>query len=409
MNVTAIASRPRTSTGPPFERLYAVEPDGVAQIIPSHGDGAEVLAADRPGELDHAAERRARRDDVVDRDVALAVELAPRASAARRRRTRRRRRARRSRSSSSGVDRREEADAAEVDADHGHVAAEELGERAQHRAVAAERDDEVGVARGVVDELDTPAALGDRAHARDRRVRRRAAVRDDRGGLTGRDRCVDSLVEVIGKRRVVGLREVEEELPVALRPGKPGVYDADDARPPAERRLGDLAHARARAPRGRGRRRPCRRRRGRPRTAASRGRPPASPGAASASAGGSAVRREMNETSQTTSCGANGSSVSVARVRPLEHDDARVVAQPRVRAGRSRRRARSRAPRRAAAGTSVKPPVDAPTSRQSSPRGSTPSASSPCASFSPPRETYGGGRARRSSSASSSTCWPGLS
>ena len=37
MNVTAIASSPRTSTGPPFERLYAVEPDGVEQIIPSQG------------------------------------------------------------------------------------------------------------------------------------------------------------------------------------------------------------------------------------------------------------------------------------------------------------------------------------------------------------------------------------
>ena len=40
--------------------------------------------------------------------------------------------------------------------------------------------------------------------------------------------------------------------------------------------------------------------------------------------------REMNETSQVTSCGANGSSVEDARVRPLEHGDARVVAQPLV-------------------------------------------------------------------------------
>ena len=38
----------------------------------------------------------------------------------------------------------------------------------------------------------------------------------------------------------------------------------------------------------------------------------------------------MNETSQVTSCGANGSSVSVARVRPLEHGHARVVAEPLV-------------------------------------------------------------------------------
>src|SRR5439155_13147900 len=36
-NVIAIASSPQTSTGPPFERLYAVEPEGVEQIKPSQG------------------------------------------------------------------------------------------------------------------------------------------------------------------------------------------------------------------------------------------------------------------------------------------------------------------------------------------------------------------------------------
>ncbi len=35
--VSAIASRPHMSTGPPFERLYAVDPDGVEQMSPSHG------------------------------------------------------------------------------------------------------------------------------------------------------------------------------------------------------------------------------------------------------------------------------------------------------------------------------------------------------------------------------------
>jgi hypothetical protein len=38
----------------------------------------------------------------------------------------------------------------------------------------------------------------------------------------------------------------------------------------------------------------------------------------------------------------------------------------------------------------VNPPVEAPTSRQSRPTGSTPKASSACASFSPPRETKRG-------------------
>src|SRR3954454_22922172 len=59
--------------------------------------------------------------------------------------------------------------------------------------------------------------------------------------LTGCDCCCDSLVEVIGKGRVVRLHEMEEELPVPLRAGKTGVYDADDARPPAEGRSRDLA------------------------------------------------------------------------------------------------------------------------------------------------------------------------
>ena len=35
--VVAIASIPHMSTGPPFERLYAVDPEGVEQMIPSHG------------------------------------------------------------------------------------------------------------------------------------------------------------------------------------------------------------------------------------------------------------------------------------------------------------------------------------------------------------------------------------
>ena len=66
------------------------------------GHDTEILAADRPRELDHPSERRARGDDVVHGDVRLAVELQPAASAARRRRTRRRRRAASRRSSVSG-------------------------------------------------------------------------------------------------------------------------------------------------------------------------------------------------------------------------------------------------------------------------------------------------------------------
>src|SRR5512142_228615 len=55
--------------------------------------------------------------------------------------------------------------------------------------------------------------------------------------------CVlDPRVEVIGKRRLLGMDEVEEDLPVPLRPGQPRVYDAADGGLPGERGLRHLAH-----------------------------------------------------------------------------------------------------------------------------------------------------------------------
>src|SRR6185437_13829375 len=53
---------------------------------------------------------------------------------------------------------------------------------------------------------------------------------------------LDSFVGVIGKRRLFGVHEVEERLPVPLRPRESRVYDAAHRRPPRQRRLGDLAH-----------------------------------------------------------------------------------------------------------------------------------------------------------------------
>ena len=57
-------------------------------------DDAELLPADRPAELDHPPERRARGDDVVDRGERLAVEPCLERRLLDRRGTRRRRRAR---------------------------------------------------------------------------------------------------------------------------------------------------------------------------------------------------------------------------------------------------------------------------------------------------------------------------
>src|SRR5207245_8324248 len=77
-------------------------------------------------------------------------------------------------------DRGKEADAPKVDADDRHVAAEELRERTEHRAVAPERDDDLGVP-WVIDDRD-PNPLGDRTHPLDGLVDVDAPMRDDRGG-----------------------------------------------------------------------------------------------------------------------------------------------------------------------------------------------------------------------------------
>ena len=77
-----------------------------------------------------------------------------------------------------------------------------------------------------------------------------------------------------------------------------------------------------------------------------------------------------------------------SRVRPLQHDDARIDAQlVRELAVADVDRDDLAAPRWSR--QSVKPPVDAPTSRQRCRAASTPNVSSAPASLTPPRETYG--------------------
>src|SRR2546423_2926576 len=61
---------------------------------------------------------------------------------------------------------------------------------------------------------------------------RRTALRD-RGGDPG--------VDVVGELRALTVNEVEENFPVPLRAGQPGVYGSGRFASPAQRRLGDLA------------------------------------------------------------------------------------------------------------------------------------------------------------------------
>ena len=103
---------------------------------------AEVLAADRPTELDHPPPHSRQRDDVVDRGRAHRIrrgferrELDDAVVA--------REHTRKCRLEFGGTNRGEEPDAAEVDPDHRHAAPEETVQGAQHRSVTAEHDRDV--------------------------------------------------------------------------------------------------------------------------------------------------------------------------------------------------------------------------------------------------------------------------
>ena len=314
MNVTAIASRPRTSTGPPFERLYAVDPAGRRADHPVARHDAEILAADRPRELDHPPERRARRDDVVHRRRRSRRRPAPRASAARARGSSPAKTRRRSSSRPSGAIEARKPTRPKLTPITGTSVPSSRASVAQDRAVAAERDREVRLApdrrrRGrrsaaasARDALDaasctSTAAVRRRSRRRSTGARRRASIRR---------------VEVIGEasgcsawtrwrknsRFPFGPGSPESTTPATCSPPTP----APPRRPRAATRRAHLRVAHDAALR-----------RTSPRPASNCGLTSTSacqPGAASRSAGGSAMRTEMKETSQTTSCGGNGSSAS---------------------------------------------------------------------------------------------------
>ena len=133
-------------------------------------------------------------------------------------------------------------------------------------------------------------------------------------------------------------------------------------------------------------------------------------GLSSGGSGASTSLREMNETSTvTTSTGWNAGGRDV-RSSPRALTPSMTVTRGSWRSFHaSWPRPTSSAATRAAPrrnNTSVKPPVDAPTSRAVRPATTTPSASSACASLTPPRLTYGWSAAAKATLASSGTAVP---
>ena len=340
-NVTTIASSPHTSTGPAVREVVrgrAGRRRADQAVARLH---AEPLAADRPLELDHAPGRAARDDGVVDRGAASrrsSVDLERRqldhAVVAGED-------AREARLELVACDRRQEPDAAEVDAEHRarRVPRKRVSARSivpsppstTARSASAVRRRLDAVARGLVlveEQLDAggSAAARRRVDAPGRRRASRPCVTTAARSTGG---IGDPAVELGGELGLLCVDEVEDELMVSLGPGQARVYDPGHSRRPRRATPRRPRAARAAAPPGRARR-PSARRPGPASNCGLTSTSACQPGAASASAGGSAVCTEMNETSQVTSCGANGSSVEVARVRPLEHGHARVVAEPLV-------------------------------------------------------------------------------
>src|SRR3954447_9370244 len=238
MNVTASASRPRTRTGPPFERLYAVEPDGVEQIMPSHGivprsspPTAHASSIMRPSVALVATTSftatcrspfRSRRSVGSSRIVYSPASTRPRS---------------RSRFAGS-IDARKPTRPKLTPITGTSLPSSFVSVR---RIVPSPPSAITRSASRGSSTTDAPA------RSASERTMSSAALTSTRPcvmtatALTGRDRCVDSLVEVIREGRLVGLQEMEEKLPVALRPGETRVYDGEDARPPRQRFLGDLS------------------------------------------------------------------------------------------------------------------------------------------------------------------------
>ena len=262
---------------------------------------AEILVADRVAQVDHPAERPAGDDDVVDgRRVTSPTETSSVASSTVRS-SPANARARPSSSSSPEIAVRKPTRPWLTPSTGTPVPRNRPSARS---IVPSPPSTTARSACVVVDDLDAEL-LGDTLRARSAArlaPSRTISVIDLTGGIG------DPPVQVGRDLWVLSVDEVEDELMVSLRAGQARVYDPARLSPGREalrrprattrRRTAVIAHDALRRLR---------------RPASNCGLTSTSacqPGAARRSAGGSASFTEMNETSQVTSCGANGSSVS---------------------------------------------------------------------------------------------------
>ena len=231
------------------------------------------------------------------------------------------------------------------------------------------------------EQLDA-AALGDRAEARDRLVDvPRHAVRDDAWPA----QPTASSIHPSSSRRQLGMLvvdEMEDELMVSLRARAGPSLRPRRPVPPSRRAASATSRSTRRCTSG-----------SRTTPFGTSARPASNCGLTSTSAcQPGAASRERRRQRGPHRDERDVAGDELRRERELGRASARSSARARSRAGRrgsaggagrGRRRARSRAPPRAGAARRVNPPVEAPRSRQSRPAGSTPNASSACASLWP--------------------------
>src|ERR671939_1346367 len=254
-NVIAIASSPHTSTGPPFERLYAVEPEGVEQMSPSQGWRPRSSSP-----IDHTSSIMRPSVPLVTTTSFTAARRSPSTRASRV-------------GSSTTTKSPENARPSPSSSSSGCIEARKptrpkltpiTGTRVPRNRVSARSivpSPPSTTARSAL--AGSPSALGRSCFARSSSGKRSStpcsaassSSRPSAGPIVSGLPCVttaarrtrlpdcavDPGVELIWPLRPLAVHEVEEELAVPLRAGQAGVYDARGLGLTGERGLGCLA------------------------------------------------------------------------------------------------------------------------------------------------------------------------